>query len=78
LTDENEGRQQHRFESENRGKKREWVRIEGPYREGIPKEPKKDKDRPDDYEINRPDEPAHLVGNAVKEDELSLVVVFQL
>ena len=66
LTDENERRQQYRFEGEHRGKKREWKGIERPYREDIPKQPQQDKGGLKDHEIDRTDEPAYLVGNAVK------------
>ena len=68
----------HRFEGEYRGKKREWKRIERPYREGIPKQPQQHKGGLDDHEIDRPDEPAYLVRNAVKRRQFSLVVFLQL
>jgi hypothetical protein len=38
------------------------LRVERPYCEGIPEESQQDKDRLNDHEINRPDEPATLNG----------------
>src|SRR6478752_1820829 len=78
LTDQDEGRQQHRFKGQDRGQKRKWIGIERPYCEGIPEEPQQDKDRLNDHEINRADEPAHLVGDAVKRGQLSFIVLFEL
>src|SRR6476661_4380842 len=53
LTDQDEGRQQHRFKGQDCGQKRKWIGIERPYCEGIPEEPQQDKDRLNDHEINR-------------------------